>query len=412
MRRRSWLQLALATFTLPSPIQAQPLVAFQVYLNKSRQLQTLCHRRTGEVKFLVYQQDNKDLLYTTDYQFLSVFDNVTPALLEGMAELVEQQVQSEATPALQNCLRYCQETNLEAYQTKLDTFRKTRREGSRLLEFYRSQSGDERNRAVDTFMSSLFPLRQPLDLAQVVAGADVVSFGETHEEQGTRDYLQAHFPLLKAQGFSAFACEFVSADDQYFLDSYTSTQRDELVRRILWKKNPRSYVDLIEQAQLAGLRVIGIGEGLLTLPMQGGFVTENRNFQLAHHAMEFLRDEPNQKLIILTGSNHAGFSQNTFEGLRILPRSHPVPDIPTLIKRYLPERRVRTAIFEGNKPSRSNFTTPTGQPLTLRFVENEIAAKGAGKETFMVAFPDIYEDQLLSDWERRYDYYLHLPQIT
>ena len=159
----------------------------------------------------------------------------------------------------------------------------------------------------------------------------------------------------------------------------------------------------------AGLRPLGIGEGATTLPTQGGFITENRNFQLAHHVTEALRERPTEKLIVLTGANHAGFSQDTFQGLQVLVRTHPVPDIPTFVRRSLPQVKMTTAIFEGNKPARTVFNTPQG-PITLASVKDEVAKIGAGAETFMVAVPTVYEDQELTDWERRYDYYVHLPQ--
>ncbi len=358
--------------------------------------------RSQKLKFLVSRRDHTDLLYAVEYQWLSVFNEFSAQDLQVMADLASQQAQStpEIRPLLQACQHYCQGTKPHE---PIPTVSMPK--SSLFMEFYRNQSQLEREQSIDRFMKHLFPQRQALDFGPLSKDIDLLLLGESHDEQGTKDFLIQHLGQLKAQGFTALACEFISADDQDFLDQYQPQDSARLRQRILWQ-TPDSYVHLIDQAVRAGLRPIGIGERLSDPLWANGFITENRNFQLAHHVMEFLQAYPQERLVVLVGANHAGYSPDVLDGVRVIPRAHPVPDIPTLVHKYLPQKRLRTVIVEGNHPSSST----RWKKYTWRYVENEIAQQGAGLETFMVEIPRVWEGTVLTPWERRYDYYVHLPQ--
>ncbi len=410
IRRRAWLKLSGAAL-LTQPLLAQSLTLCEVFLSRGRMLQSFGDQKTGQVKFLVYCRDNKDILYAADYPFLSAFTLPTAEDLAVMEQLIATQLAQphQFLPIAQQCLKYCQQTNLTQVQTQLQDFAKAPRQGSLFMEFYRTQNLEERNVSVDRFMQVVFPQRQPLDLAAIFRGANVVFLGERHDEQATKDYLSSQLELLKELGFRTFGLEFVSADDQDFLDHYQPKNQTALASRLLWK-DPKPYVALVNRLVSLGIRPLGIGQSAQSPLASSGFITENRNFQLAHHVLEFLRTHPTEKLVVLTGANHAGYSQDTFANWRVLLRSHPVPDIPTLVKRYFPLLNVKTATIEGNQPAQSLFTTPQGTTFNWRYVENEIAAAGAGSETFMAAMPTTFEKRILTDSERRYDYYVHLPR--
>ncbi|WP_245395653.1 ChaN family lipoprotein [Anthocerotibacter panamensis] len=412
--RRRWLQTALGTLAAwRNPVYANEFSALSTPA-EATQLATFEDSQTQALQYLVSHRDGTDLLYAVDYHFLSVFNTVSADDLKTMADLVTRDLPHSKTRQrfLEQCLEYCRTTDVMANQTKLQELTQGRRQGSLFMEFYRTQTFDERNQSIDRFTKILLPQRQHLDLSPVLEGAEVVFFGESHSEQGTKDYLKTHLEMLKERGFGAFALEFVSGDEQDFLDSYRPIARDQLLKRILWKE-PQPYADLIDRMIAMDIRPIGIGQGSKHLPPANGFVTENRNFQLAHYLMEYLRQPNKTRIAVLTGANHAGYSQDTFEGFQVLTRTHPVPDIPTLVKRYFPHIKVHTAIFEGSNvtPPRA-LPNPDGGPIRYwRTVKSEIALLGAGKEPFMVALPSTLDDRPLTDWERRYDFYLHLPQV-
>ncbi|WP_287128494.1 ChaN family lipoprotein [Candidatus Cyanaurora vandensis] len=397
--RRHWLKTILGA-TLSIPVGA---------LTESPRSDVLTIVRDPQqaIKFIHARHQNTDLLYSVDYQFLSFFTTISRADLTAMADLVKLNP-LRRDPNLQACLAFCEQTDLDRELALLKDFPNGRRPGSVFLES-RGQNSDERNASIDRFGELLLPQRQPVTLAPLLQGSDVVFLGETHDQLSTHQFLDQQLALLKLKGFMHFGCEFVSADDQAFLDQYQPSQRPLLVEKLLWS-NPSLYADLIERLKSLGIRPLALGQADRTLPQDGGYITENRNFQLAHHVLAFLRQHLSQKLVVLIGANHAGYSHDTFQGLRLLPRTHPVPDIPTLIHKYLPRRKVVTAMFESNRPVPAPIPNVPAS-YGWRYIRTELVRRGVTTEAFMIALPPVLEDRLLTSWERRYDYYFYLPPV-
>lgn len=400
--RRQWLKATLAmALGLGASVRAEEASAG---LGAARTLKFFRDSQ-GTSKFVLTRYQGNDLLYSHDYQFLSYFTTITDQDLQAMQEMVARSTE----PIAQSCINFCQQTDLKAELARLEAFPKQSRPGSVFMES-RGQSTDDRHASIDRFGEILLPQRQAPTLAPLFAEGDVVLLGETHDQASTHRFLRDSLALMYAQGFRTFGCEFVCADDQAFLDQYQPEQRPLLLKKLLWK-NPLLYADLIEHLIALGIRPLALGQAERTLPLDGGFITENRNFQLAHHVMRFLQENPRKKLVVLIGTNHAGYSHNTFEGLRFLTRTHPVPDIPTLINRFLPQRRVVTAMFESNRPTPAPIANFAAS-FTWRYIRTELIRRGVTGESFMIPIPKVLEDRILTSWERRFDYYFYLPPVV
>lgn len=133
-------------------------------------------------------------------------------------------------------------------------------------------------------------------------------FGERHTEIENRAFLARRLELLTRDGFNTLALEMFNSDAQKQLDQYLAGELSKKTLKSLlqehWNYPPESYLKLIHLAKDLGMKILALDNRLLE---QGEFSQDliRRDQHMAKRISSYLKENPENKVVALTGRLHA-----------------------------------------------------------------------------------------------------------
>lgn len=231
--------------------------------------------------------------------------------------------------------------------------------------------------------------RQPVDYSRMVTPTTrVLALGEAHTREITKREVIDHIKQFRDLGFTHFGMEVFGTEAQPILDEYQKTggRKEELMEHIRkgfggWSPNAGElYLKAVDEAKRVGMRVVAID-----LPMSeqeqyksGGMDRgHKRDDRMSQTVQAILNENPEHKVVTLTGSGHAGKSDNEMAGLLAASGVEIV-----------------TAAILGGSPTRRTW------------FESSAIDVGVATERFMSACLAKFPDS-----RTPYDWIIHLPQV-
>lgn len=189
-------------------------------------------------------------------------------------------------------------------------------------------------KTLDNAIRYILTEREPIDYSKTVTPETrVLAIGENHRVAEHRQELARILPQLRQLGFTHLAMEFWGRDMQPALDEFQSAgtgkeKLEEYAQRLIGKLG-EDFIGVIETAQQAGIKIIGIDitqEERKNYDINKREDDDKRERAMADVVRKALEENEQHKVITYTGGLHAEKSTSTMAGLLIADR-HPVSSV-------------------------------------------------------------------------------------
>lgn len=249
--------------------------------------------------------------------------------------------------------------------------------------------------------------------AMITQKTRVLALGETHTRPEQKDELINHLKDLKDLGFTHLGMEIFGTNLQEIIDGYYEGRytRDEFRRLIPYDE---VYFNIVDKAKELGIRVVGIEiptpemekfdrdmnklieEGKIADYLK--FIDERdrqRDRWMAKTVQKILDADPNNKVVIYSGSGHSELKKGTMAGLLVKA------GIDLISVNMIGGKK------EGIGERYGLLATKLGA-LGEIDIEEEVRNAGSGNRRFMM--PALRRQALINGAFKNADWIIHLPQ--
>jgi hypothetical protein len=169
---------------------------------------------------------------------------------------------------------------------------------------------------------------RPLNVSQVISEGpgQVVYIGEFHGDYESKEALTKNMQAFHDKGFAYLGLEMIETKKQDLVDAYVPGQENEALRTYLkehWGYDTNAYMELIDSAKRAGIRVVGIDnrdKDLIGKTMYLGLKASLADEPMARAIAGVLGNDKSKRMLALTGLLHA--IQN--RGSQFMGQSSPI----------------------------------------------------------------------------------------